>query len=242
MTSLTITDLTVDYPPDTRAVDGLTLEVGDGERLVLLGPSGCGKTTILRAIAGLATPTAGDVQFDGRSVLETPPEKRGAVMVFQEHALLPFRTVAENIGFGLEVRRVTKAERSRRVGEALELVQLPGLEARWPSELSGGQRQRVALARALVVEPALLLLDEPLSNLDQHLREELGQAICDIQRRVGITTVMVTHDQLEAAAVADRVAVIVGGRLRQIGTPEELTAAPADDDVSRYFAPARLSQ
>lgn len=237
MTKLTLTDIAVTYPPQTVAVDQVTLSVGDGELLVLLGPSGCGKTTILRVIAGLVRPDAGDVAFDGLSVGSTPPEKRGAVMVFQEHALVPFRSVADNVGFGLQVRRVPKRQRAERIAEALDLVQLGGLGERRPSELSGGQRQRVALARALVVEPRVLLLDEPLSSLDQHLRSELGQAICDIQQRIGITTVMVTHDQAEAHAMADRVAVMIDGRLRRVGTAAEIAADPGDDEVARLLRP-----
>lgn len=238
MTTLDLIDVVVDYPPTTRALDGVSLSIGDGELMVLLGPSGCGKTTVLRVIAGLTAPATGDVQFDRRSVLGTPPERRGAVMVFQDHALLPFRTVAENVGFGLQIRKVTKADRRRRVAEALELVQLPDFGPRWPNELSGGQRQRVALARALVVEPKLLLLDEPLSSLDQQLRAELGQAICEIQRRVGITTVMVTHDQSEAHAMADRAAVMVEGTIRQTGSPVEIASAPIDPTVARLLRPA----
>jgi ABC-type Fe3+/spermidine/putrescine transport system ATPase subunit len=240
MTTLTLTDIAVTYPPDTQAVDEVTLSVGGGELLVLLGPSGCGKTTMLRVIAGLVRPDRGDVRFDDRSVLTTPPEQRGAVMVFQEHALVPFRTVAENVGFGLQVRRVPKRQRAAQVAAALDLVQLNGLGERLPNELSGGQRQRVALARALVVEPRVLLLDEPLSSLDRHLRSELGQAIRDIQQRVGITTVMVTHDQSEAHAMADRVAVMVDGRLRRVGTASEIAADPGDVEVARLLEPAEV--
>lgn len=237
MTQLTLTDIRVTYPPDTSAVDAVTLSVESGELLVLLGPSGCGKTTILRVIAGLVAPDSGEVAFDGRSVLETPPERRGAVMVFQDHALVPFRTVAENVGFGLQVRKVAKRERADRITAALELVQLAGLEERLPNELSGGQRQRVALARALIVEPRILLLDEPLSSLDQDLRSELGRAICEIQRRVGITTLMVTHDQAEAQAMADRVAVIIDGGLRAIGSPADIGADLDDPELVRVLGP-----
>lgn len=201
----------------------------------MLGPSGCGKTTALRLVAGLVEPSAGDVLFDGVSVLETPPEHRGTAMVFQEHALFPFRTVAENIGFGLRVRKVPKSERPARIETALEAVQLGGFGPRWPDELSGGQHQRVALARALAVRPRLLLLDEPLSNLDPNLREDLRDTICTLQRSAAITTLMVTHDRAEARATADRVAIMIGGRIRQVGPPADVFEQPIDAAVATFL-------
>ncbi|MGI9645879.1 MAG: ABC transporter ATP-binding protein [Ilumatobacteraceae bacterium] len=223
------------YAPDDRAVDGVDLTVKESERMVLLGPSGSGKTTTLRLIAGLLTPDEGDILFDDRSVLGVPPERRGAAMVFQQDTLFPFRTVAENVGFGLRLRRVSRRARREQVEAALASVHLTGLAERWPDELSGGQRRRVALARALVIRPRVLLLDEPLSSLEPALREELDQLICEIQRDEGITTVLVTHEQREAAAVGDRIAVMIGGRIRQVGSPRELYDRPADLEVARFF-------
>jgi len=231
---LSLRNVTVDYPSGVRALDGVDLAVGDGELLVLLGPSGSGKTTMLRVVAGLVTPTSGDVLFDGTSVLGVPPEKRGAAMVFQANTLFPFKTVAENVGFGLRVRRVPTAENRRRVAEALTSVQLRGFEDHWPDEISGGQQQRVALARALVVRPRLLLLDEPLASLDPDLREELAQLVRGIQRTQRITTIMVTHDQREAAAMADRIALMIHGQVHQVGSPSELSEYPASPAVAQF--------
>lgn len=235
MTSLSLRGVTVVYPSGVRALDGVDLDVDDGELLALLGPSGGGKTTSLRVIAGLTPPSAGRVFFDGEAVATVPPERRGAAMVFQRHGLFPFRTVGENVAFGLKARKVAKAEVAERVAGALAAVQLDGFVDRWPDELSGGQHQRVALARALVVRPRVLLLDEPLSNLEPGLRAELQRVILKLQRDVGITTVLVTHDHTEAFAVADRVAVLMAGRIRQCGPPESVRAAPADADVARFL-------
>ncbi len=235
MTKLVLRDLVMEHEPPARALDLLSLTVDEGERMVILGPSGAGKTTVLRIIAGLLTPNSGDVMFDGQSVLAIPPERRGAAMVFQDHALFPFRTVAENVEFGLKMRKVDRRHRRPRVREALATVQLDGFEDRWPDELSGGQRQRVALARALIVRPRLLLLDEPLASLDRPLRNELREAICRIQREVRITTILVTHDQGEAMAVGDRIALIMNGRLRQVGPPTDFYRHPADPDVARFL-------
>ncbi len=241
MTRLAVAHLNMVYPSSTGslpsvALDDVTFAIDDGEILALLGPSGCGKTTTLRLIAGLLAPTGGDIIINGKSVLKTPPEKREAVLVAQQHALFPFRTVAENVGYGLAIRKISKPERADRVAEALDAVHLSGLEDRWPNELSGGQQQRVALARALVVRPQLLLLDEPLSSLDQDLRLELQATISELLAQTKITTVLVTHDQREAGALADRVAVMIGGRIRQLDTPEELREHPIDAEVARYFA------
>lgn len=219
-------------PPVLR---GLDLHVDSGELVVMLGPSGCGKTTALRLVAGFMEPSAGDVLFDGASVLGTAPEHRNTAMVFQEHALFPFRTVAENIGFGLRVRKVPKSERPARIETALEAVQLEGFGPRWPDELSGGQHQRVALARALAVRPRLLLLDEPLSNLDPNLREDLRDTICTLQRSAAITTLLVTHDRAEARETADRVAIMIGGRIRQVGPPAEVFGQPIDAEVAAFL-------
>ncbi len=241
MTRVSLHDLAFSYgsgePP---AVAGADLEVAAGELMVLLGPSGSGKTTTLRLVAGLLTPGGGDVRFDGRSMQGVPPERRGAVMVFQGDSLFPFRTVAENLEFGLKMRAVARRERPGRIAEALAAVQLAGFEDRWPDELSGGQQQRVALARALVVRPALLLLDEPLRSLEPELRADLRATISSVQRAAAITTILVTHDQAEAVAVADRIAVMIGGRIRQVGPPAAFYHRPADAEVARFFGAANL--
>ena len=213
----------------------VTLRADGGRQLVLLGPSGSGKSTILRMIAGLVEPDGGSVSFDGESMESVLPEHREAVMVFQDHALFPFHTVAENVAYGLKVRKVDASERARRVERALAAVRLDGFEDRWPSDLSGGERQRVALARAIVVEPRVLLLDEPLSSLDPVLRSELQRLICDVQREFEITSIFVTHDRDEARAVADQVAVILDGKVEQIGTPAEVFTHPNSDRVAMFL-------
>lgn len=215
-----------------------SLRVESGQQLVLLGPSGCGKTTVLRMIAGLVEPDDGDVMFDGRSMLAVRPEARDAAMVFQAHALFPFHTVGENVEFGLKIRKVNATERTARAEQALAAVQLDGYRDRWPGDLSGGERQRVALARAIVVEPQLLLLDEPLSSLDPVLRGELQQLICELQRDLGITSVFVTHDRDEARVVGDQVAVMLGGQVRQVAPPAELFERPIDDQVAMFIGGA----
>ena len=219
----------------TDAVIDASLRADGGRQLVLLGPSGSGKSTILRMIAGLVKPDAGSVTFDGEPMESVLPEQREAVMVFQDHALFPFHTVAENVGYGLKVRKVDAAERARRVGEALAAVHLDGFEERWPSDLSGGERQRVALARAIVVEPRVLLLDEPLSSLDPVLRVELQRLICDVQREFAITSIFVTHDRDEARAVADEVAVVLDGKVEQAGRPAEVFENPNSDRVAAFL-------
>lgn len=231
MTHLALDSVSFSYP--AAQVD-VTLRATTGERLVLLGPSGCGKSTTLRLIAGLIQPASGDITFDGASVLAVRPEDRGAVMVFQDHALFPFRSVGANVAYGLKLRKVAKPERLERMHAALAAVQLKGFADRYPEDLSGGERQRVALARAIVVEPRVLLLDEPLSSLDPELRGDVRDAICSVQRDHGITTVIVTHDHDEARLVADRVAVMIGGKIRQLDTPEAIFESPADREVARF--------
>ena len=236
MTHVSIQELTKVYPGATEpSLDRLSLEIASGELTALLGPSGCGKTTTMKMIAGLLTPTSGDVTFDGRSVLNDKPEHRGVVMVFQNYLLFPYMSVADNIGFGLKMRKVHPAEISRRVSDMLDLVKLPDLGKRRPSELSGGQQQRVALARALIVQPNVLLLDEPLSNLDAHLRFEMRDLIRSLQQEMGITTIFVTHDQEEAVVLADRIALILEGRMKQYEEPEVFYQRPVDESTARFF-------
>ena len=218
-----------------RALDGISLGIKAGELFFLLGASGCGKTTLLRCIAGLETPSSGSIHFGERDVTGMPPHKREAAMVFQSYALWPHLTVAQNIAFGLEERKVPKPEIKRRVAEALEMVQLPGFGGRSIDQMSGGQQQRVSLARALVVKPKCLLLDEPLSNLDAQLRVEMRREIRRIVKENGLTGIYVTHDQEEALAMADRMAVLTRGRIGQIGTPEEIYRDPRSAYVAGFF-------
>ncbi|MBU0724331.1 MAG: ABC transporter ATP-binding protein [Alphaproteobacteria bacterium] len=219
---------------DFHAVRGVTLDVADGEFLVLLGPSGCGKTTTLRMIAGFIEPTGGAIRLGGQDVTQLPPWKRNAGLVFQSYALFPHLTVNQNVAFGLEMRKVPSAEIAPRTAEALRLVQLEHLGDRLPRQLSGGQQQRVALARALVFHPDVLLLDEPLSNLDAKLRQEVRLEIRELQRKLGLTTVMVTHDQEEALTMADRLVVMSEGEVRQVGTQRDLYERPSDRFVAGF--------
>ena len=219
----------------TTAVAGIDLTVGHGEFVTLLGPSGCGKTTTLALIAGFVPPSAGEIYLKGRSVADLPAFRRDIGVVFQDYALFPHMTAGQNVAFGLKMRKTAPNEIGQRVKEALDLVQLRGLAERRPLELSGGQRQRVALARALVIRPAVLLLDEPLSNLDLKLREEMRVEIAGIQRRLGITTVFVTHDQGEALVMSDRIAVMNAGRIEQIGRPAEIYEKPASRFVAEFI-------
>ena len=236
MTRLTLQGLTKRYPRQAEpAIADLSLEAESGSLIALLGPSGCGKTTTMKLIAGLLAPTAGDILFDGQSILGIAPERRGAVMVFQNYLLFPTMTVGQNVGFGLKMRHVERATIDKRVAEMLELVRLPGLADRRPDQLSGGQQQRVALARALIVQPKLLLLDEPLSNLDAHLRDEMRDLIRDIQRDLDITTVFVTHDQEEAVVLADRIALILDGRLHQFDGPMAFYERPRSQRIAAFF-------
>ena len=219
---------------DFHAVRDVTLAVPHGEFLVLLGPSGCGKTTTLRMIAGFIEPTSGAVRLGGRDVTALPPWKRNAGLVFQSYALFPHLTAAQNVAFGLEMRKVPTDEIAPRVAEALRLVRLGSLGERLPRQLSGGQQQRVALARALVFKPDVLLLDEPLSNLDAKLRLEVRIEIRELQRQLGLTTIMVTHDQEEALTMADRLVVMNEGAVRQLGTQQDLYERPADRFVAGF--------
>ena len=219
---------------DVTALNTLDLEVREGEFLSLLGPSGCGKTTALRLIAGFIEPTSGRVIMDRDDISRLPPEKRNIGMVFQDYALFPHLTIAENIAFGLIERGTRGSAVRNRVGELLDLVKLPGIGTRYPSELSGGQQQRVALARALAYAPRVLLMDEPLGALDLKLREAMQIEISRIQRELRITTIYVTHDQGEAMAMSDRIAVMNAGRIAQLGTPEEIYAAPKSSFVAQF--------
>jgi len=220
---------------DHTAVEDFTLSVKKGEFISLLGPSGCGKTTTLQMIAGFVDPTAGSIHLDGRDLLSTKPAQRGLGIVFQSYALFPHMTASENIAFGLEMRGIARAEREAKVRDALTMVGLDGYGDRYPRRMSGGQQQRVALARALVIKPDVLLLDEPLSNLDAKLREDMQIELRQIQRNLGTTTVLVTHDQTEAMALSDRIVVMSKGRIEQIGTPQETYEHPASAFVSQFL-------
>jgi ABC-type Fe3+/spermidine/putrescine transport system ATPase subunit len=222
------------------AVRDLTVTVESGELVALLGPSGCGKTTTLRMVAGFEAPTQGRVVLGGRDVTDDPPERRNCGMVFQHYALFPHLTVEQNVAFGLEMRRLPRSEVRRRVGEILERVGLTGLARRYPRQLSGGQQQRTALARALVINPSVLLLDEPLANLDAKLREEMRFYIRSLQREFGITTLYVTHDQAEALVLADRIAVLMNGVLQQVGSPEEIYSRPRTATVAAFLGVTNL--
>ncbi len=225
---------------DFAAVSDLSLDVADGEFVTLLGPSGCGKTTTLRMVAGFIEPDAGDIVFDGQRINAVPPHQRDTAMVFQSYALFPHMNVADNVGFGLEMRGLAAPARRERIAEALSMVNLTGLEKRRPGELSGGQQQRVALARAIATRPQILLFDEPLSNLDARLREKVRLDIRELQRRLAITTLYVTHDQAEALAVSDRIVVMREGRIDQVGPPDEIYQRPATRFVADFVGAANL--
>jgi iron(III) transport system ATP-binding protein len=228
------------------AVDGVSLGVPDGTLLTLLGPSGCGKTTVLRMVAGLEEPTAGEIYVGGERITAVPPNRRRTAMVFQSYGLFPHMTVVDNIAYGLRVAGRPREEIRRRVAAMIDLVGLGGTEERPPGQLSGGQQQRVAVARALVIEPRVFLLDEPLSNLDAKLRVQMRHEIRKLQQRLGITTIYVTHDQEEAMALSDLIAVMHGGRVDQVGTPAEIYARPRSRFVADFvgkanFVPARVA-
>ena len=220
---------------DFTAVDGVSLEIHEGEFFTLLGPSGCGKTTLLRMIAGFNSIEAGDISFGQCRINDVPAHKRDIGMVFQNYAIFPHLTVEENVAYGLKARHVPAKEIGDKVKAALELVQIANLAKRKPNELSGGQQQRVALARAFVIEPSVLLMDEPLSNLDAKLRVQMRSVIKKLQRRLGITTIYVTHDQEEALAISDRIAVMKDGVIRQVGSPFEIYTKPENPFVAGFI-------
>ncbi|PYE85361.1 ABC transporter ATP-binding protein [Pseudoroseicyclus aestuarii] len=231
--SLTLSDVTAHYG-QTRVLEDLSLHLAAGELVSLLGASGCGKTTTLRLVAGFLTPTSGTITLGDRDLTRLPPHARDIGLVFQTYALFPHLTVADNVAFGLKQRGVSKAERLRRAQEMIERVGLSGFADRYPANLSGGQRQRVALARALVIDPPLLMFDEPLSNLDAKLRVDMRVEIRRLQRATGATALYVTHDQEEAFSISDRVAIMNAGRIEQLGTPEELYSRPANAFVADF--------
>lgn len=223
------------------AVNDANLEVPKGTLVTLLGPSGCGKTTLLRMIAGFEEPTSGQVLFGDRDVTNDPPNRRNASMVFQSYAIFPHLNVFDNVAFGLKLQRLPSAQVRERVGRVMEVTGLSGYEKRSPSQLSGGQQQRVALARCIVMEPQLLLFDEPLSNLDAKLREQMRVEIRELQQRLGVTTVYVTHDQVEAMSISDVVVVMEKGHIMQIGSPEDIYARPANHFVADFIGKANFA-
>ncbi|SED83489.1 ABC transporter ATP-binding protein [Ruania alba] len=235
MAAITSTALVKEYPGGVRGVDGVDLEVRDGEFFALLGPSGCGKTTLLRSVAGLESITEGRLHIGDRDVTDTEPGERGVAMVFQDYALFPHMDVADNIAYPLKIRRVRRTARRGTAEEVGTGLSLDGLMGRRPGQLSGGQQQRVALARAVATRPDVLLLDEPLSNLDARLRLEARTFLKELQRELGVTTVFVTHDQAEALALADRIAVMRDGQLQQVGDPREVFRRPATTFVASFI-------
>jgi len=239
MTEVSLLSLVKSYGKST-ALKGISLEVGHGEFVSLLGPSGCGKSTTLKCIAGFEDVTDGKILFDSKDISRKLPEDRDIGMVFQSYALFPHMTVERNLAFGLEMRRMARSEIAERVARAMDMVQLTPYADRYPKALSGGQQQRVALARALVIEPAILLLDEPLANLDAKLRDEMRGFIRDLQKRVGITTIYVTHDQNEAMTMSDRVVVMFDGKIAQAAPPEDVYDRPASERVARFVGNANI--
>jgi spermidine/putrescine transport system ATP-binding protein len=233
-------NVTKTFPGGVKAVDDVSFDIAQNEFFALLGPSGCGKTTLLRMISGLETPTAGQIIIGGEDMALTPPNKRPTNMVFQSYAVFPHMTVVDNVAYGLKVTGVPAEETKRRVGEALEMVKLTHLAARKPDQMSGGQRQRVALARALVKRPKVLLLDEPLSALDAKLRDEMRLELTRLQENVGITFIIVTHDQDEALSMASRIAVMDKGAVQQIATPSELYEQPSSRFVADFIGKVNL--
>ncbi|MGC9417866.1 MAG: ABC transporter ATP-binding protein [Rhodovulum sp.] len=239
MSSVILRDIVKRFGSFT-AVHKTSLEIPEGQFVTLLGPSGCGKTTTLRMIAGLLDPTEGDIEIAGKRINDVPIHKRNLGIVFQNYALFPHKTVADNVAFGLKYRGVDKDEAARRVAESLALVQLPDVGERYPKQLSGGQQQRIALARAIVIEPDVLLLDEPLSALDANLREDMRVELKRIQDRIGVTTVFVTHDQSEALAMSDQIVVMSEGRVEQVGPPEEVYNTPASEFVANFLGASNI--
>ena len=235
MGSVLLKDIEKRFVPEVAVLDKLNLEIAPGELFFLLGPSGCGKSTLLRILSGLTAADSGEIIFDGKEVSQLPPEKRQAAMVFQNYALWPHLTVFENVAFGLRIRKVSGQELKKRVMEALEMVHLADCADRRVPSLSGGRQQRVALARALAVDPPLLLLDEPLSNLDARLRDAMREEISNICGKRGFTALYVTHDRQEALSMADRMGVMKDGKIRQVGTPRELYERPADKFTAQFL-------
>lgn len=223
-----------------KAVKNADVTFEEGSFTTLLGPSGCGKTTLLRMISGLETPTSGDIMIAGKRVNDVPIHKRNLGLVFQNYALFPHRTIGQNIAFGLKYRKVSKSDVVTKVKEALDIVRLPGVEDRYPTQLSGGQQQRIALARAIVIEPDVLLLDEPLSALDANLREDMRVELKAIQHRIGVTSIFVTHDQSEALAMSDKIIVMSAGKVEQIGAPEEVYNSPASEFVANFLGASNI--
>lgn len=239
-TILELDKVTKIYPDGTKAVDNVSFKVSKNEFFSLLGPSGCGKTTILRMIAGFFDPTDGSIILEGERVNGIPPYKRRTSMVFQNYALFPHLTVYENIAFGLKIRKLSKEEVDKRVKAALELVHLPGYEKRYPRQLSGGEQQRVALARSIVVNPSVLLLDEPLSNLDARLRQEMRVELKRIHKEAGLTTIYVTHDQAEALSMSDRIAILNQGKIEDIGDPTEIYMRPKTKFIATFIGQVNM--
>jgi len=231
---LSIRQLTKRYKTG-EGVSDISLDVRKGELVTLLGPSGCGKTTVLRCVGGFLEPDSGDILIEGRSVLKLPPEKRPTAMVFQSYNLWPHMNVYNNLAFGLKIRKKSKSEIAESVKRVLELVRLPGIEKKYPSELSGGQQQRVAVARAFLLEPAVLLLDEPFSALDAKLRHDMREELRDLQARTGLTMVFVTHDQEEALSISDKIVVMNAGRIEQIASPQEIYDSPSSLFVAQFI-------
>lgn len=240
MTKISIRGLSKTYAGQVHAVRKVDLDVESGEFISLLGSSGCGKTTTLQMVAGFVPPTAGTVIVDGQDITRAAPEKRDMGVVFQSYALFPHMTVAQNVGFGLEMRKIQRPELDNRVSEALSMVRLSGLERRYPSELSGGQRQRVAIARVLAIRPRVLLLDEPMSNLDAKLRGEMHVELRALQRRLGITTILVTHDQVEAMTMSDRIAVMANGSIAELGRPQQVYDHPTSEFALKFLGQANV--
>jgi putative spermidine/putrescine transport system ATP-binding protein/spermidine/putrescine transport system ATP-binding protein len=239
MSAVTLTNVVKRFG-DFTALHRMSMEIAEGSFVTLLGPSGCGKTTTLRMIAGLLDPTEGDIAIKGQRMNDVPIHKRNLGLVFQNYALFPHKTIAENVAFGLKYRGVSKEDAAKKVSDALELVKLPHVSDRYPKQLSGGQQQRIALARAIVIEPDVLLLDEPLSALDANLREEMRVELKRIQHRIGVTTVFVTHDQSEALAMSDRVVVMSEGRVEQSGEPQEVYNTPASEFVANFLGASNI--
>ncbi|RGE24315.1 ABC transporter ATP-binding protein [Leucobacter sp. wl10] len=239
MTSIHVDRLTITYG-DNTVISDMDLTVRDGEFFTLLGPSGCGKTTLLRTIAGFIAPASGRISFGDRDVTDVPTHRRNIGMMFQDYALFPDKTVAANVAYGLKARKTPRAEIASRVAEALERVGMESFASRHPGALSGGQRQRVALARALVIRPSVLLMDEPLSALDTKLRLQIRESIMDLQRELGITTVFVTHDQEEALAMSDRIALFRAGDIEQLGSPSEIYRVPVSSYAADFIGAANV--